>query len=319
VEPELKEMLQRRAGEARIEPELPRPVLRRARRRRAVNGALAACTAAAVVALAVVGIQAAMHSPSTHRPASHRSATPSGSIQGFALPRPFPGMWPESTVSEFTRTVRAVEGGAFRWRRDPELTAREFASDVMGWPAAAIRLRAEAVSRTEERLIIWNLVFDKMTGRSTSDPWLSTTLTLDAFGPPGSGVWVVTDVRSGAIDLQTPSTRQDLLIAKEAQPVAGNVLWMPFHGAVEAAEVPAAADSRLQPGPIDPWVPKLAFRRSARPQFKGILPATPTSFKGPVFLVVRLMTHARTSGVVTPGSETVAIVVRSMLVEPSHG
>src|SRR5213075_2973434 len=57
---ELKELLSKRADEVRVEPEIPRPVLRRARRRRVLNGALAGLTAAIVVAGAVIGIRTAL-------------------------------------------------------------------------------------------------------------------------------------------------------------------------------------------------------------------------------------------------------------------
>jgi len=63
VDRELKELLRRKAEEARLDPGAPAPVLRRARRRRIGNAVVAGLTTAAVVAGAFVGVRVALHQP----------------------------------------------------------------------------------------------------------------------------------------------------------------------------------------------------------------------------------------------------------------
>jgi hypothetical protein len=75
IDDELRELLSTKADEMELPPDAPTPVLRRARRRRGRNGALAGLMAVAVVAGAVVGGRALIHDlASVDRPAG--SVTP---------------------------------------------------------------------------------------------------------------------------------------------------------------------------------------------------------------------------------------------------
>jgi len=81
VENELKQLLRDRAEEMRLPPEIPRPVLRRARRHRRINGALAGVAAFAVIAVGIIGVRAAL----VHRTGV---STPAGPSDGGSDPVP---------------------------------------------------------------------------------------------------------------------------------------------------------------------------------------------------------------------------------------
>lgn len=93
MEKELKQLLRDRAEEMRLPPDIPRPVLRRARRHRRVTGALAGVATIALVAVGFVGIRAALDQrtevrtpvgPPTIEP------TPSPSVTTEPTPSPSP-------------------------------------------------------------------------------------------------------------------------------------------------------------------------------------------------------------------------------------
>src|SRR5919109_3421451 len=101
---ELKELLQDRAERVRVDsgPRIPRPVLRRARRRRALTGLVAGLTAAAVVAGAVVGLQAAFREQRKQVPVHHGTPNPSTASGQF------PGIWPVATQAEVAQLEAKV-------------------------------------------------------------------------------------------------------------------------------------------------------------------------------------------------------------------
>src|SRR5918992_6140916 len=84
MEDRVKVMLRDRAEDMRLEPEIPRPVVRRARRRRALNAAVAGTTALAVVAGAIVAVGLVMETRDSAPPAV--SPTPDGSVEPSPLP-----------------------------------------------------------------------------------------------------------------------------------------------------------------------------------------------------------------------------------------
>src|SRR2546421_9396792 len=96
METELKEMLKNRVEDVRAEPQIPRPMLRRARRRRALTAATAGLTVAIVVAGAVVGVRAAFHEQPKRVPIQP-GPSPSGTAEHF------PGIWPVATQAEVTQ------------------------------------------------------------------------------------------------------------------------------------------------------------------------------------------------------------------------
>jgi len=93
VENELKQLLRDRAEEMRLPPEIPRPVLRRARRHRLINGALAGVFAIAVIAGGIVGVRAVLvHRAGGSRPAGPPSVgatqSPSATTEPTTSPSP---------------------------------------------------------------------------------------------------------------------------------------------------------------------------------------------------------------------------------------
>ncbi len=93
MENELKQLLRDRAEEMRLPPEIPRPVLRRARRHRRINGALAGVAAFAVIAVGIIGVRAALvHRTGVSTPAGpptvEATLSPSATTQPTTSPSP---------------------------------------------------------------------------------------------------------------------------------------------------------------------------------------------------------------------------------------
>jgi hypothetical protein len=192
---ELKKMLDERAEEVRVDPNLPRPVLRRARRRRFLTGAMAGLTAAVVVAGAAVGIQTALN--------------------GRAAPANTPSLSRSSSTTPTTT--------------DPKGVALAFAHAQMGWDGAGLSAKRTDLSQTEVRIDLWNLAVTKRAGVDPQAPDFAISFTLDQRN---DGTWDITDVRTGLIDLVEPSSRQDVLAVGKPQDLSGTLKWTPAEGIV---------------------------------------------------------------------------------------
>jgi hypothetical protein len=269
MDSELKEMLRERAEDVRVKTDLPRPVLRRARRRRALNAAVAGLAAGVVVAGAVVGVQAALH---------NRAAP--------IAPSPTPSA--------------TATGGSFG--TDPEDVARAFADQQMSWGTAGVSLERTDVSSTEVRIDLWNLAVTKRAGVGPRAPAFATTLTLQGGGSTGpDGVWEVTDVRTGLIDLQCPSSRQDVLAVSKPQDLCGTLAWTPAEGIVDAALYVGALPTRDKPSPPS----AICQAPISFPDFNGRFGFVPGGADS-AFLAVRL---------VDPEGVTMGMMARKMVLE----
>src|SRR5437764_8768926 len=152
METEIRELLQERADEVRVAPDLPAPTLRRARRRRIANSAVAGLTAVVVVAGAVVGVQAAFHRGVGPTPVGNGTAAPTPQMSATAPvgpgTTPFPGIWPERNADELQAEQATVDQGKDRYRLDPEQTGIEFAHQALGWDPAIGDAKVEDRPRT---------------------------------------------------------------------------------------------------------------------------------------------------------------------------
>jgi hypothetical protein len=263
---ELKEMLDERAEEVRVDPNLPRPVLRRARRRRFLTGAMAGLTAAVVVAGAAVGIQTALNG----RAAPANTPSPSA-------PAPTEG----STSA------------------DPEDVARSFAETEMGW-VAGVSVQRTDVSSREVRIDVWNLAVTKRAGVDPDSPEFATSFTLDQRT---DGQWEITDVRTGLIDLECPSSRQDALVVGKPQDLCGTLAWTPAEGVVKAVLYVGALPTEDNPTPPS----AICQAPISFPHFNGKFGSTPGGADS-AYLVVRL---------VDPEGVTIGLMARKMVLEPS--
>jgi hypothetical protein len=204
VEPDLKELLHRRAQDIRIPPDLPPPTLRRARRRRGWSVAFVGMTALAMITGVVVAFQLTSttsrrigESPSPLGP-TEPTPVPPGTDSDFAVP----SVWPETNLDDVRAEQAAVDGGADSWRTDPTETARRFAVSVLGWDqAVASQMYPDGVVPTDDGDAFVTA------GPYASGHGLITGVTLDLSqrGRRGQGgIWSVVDVVpdvSGGIDL----------------------------------------------------------------------------------------------------------------------
>jgi len=140
VESDLKEMLDRRAEDMHLPPNLPPATLRRARRRRGWSVAFTGVTVVAVIAGTVVAIQASSTTTGhrvgeTPTPPQPTEGTPPPLVEGdFAVP----AIWPETNPADIQAEQSAVDAGADSWRTDPASVGRRFARDVAGWDDVAV-------------------------------------------------------------------------------------------------------------------------------------------------------------------------------------
>lgn len=126
METELRELLQERAEEMRIDPEIPRTVLRRARRRRAGIVLAAGAVAAGMVAAAFVGGRALVA----------MSVDPDRRDPGQVGPAvEWRGIWPQDSREEAEAAQAAADAGdpSHTWQLDPREVIERYAFDVLGW------------------------------------------------------------------------------------------------------------------------------------------------------------------------------------------
>jgi hypothetical protein len=119
---DLKTMLDDRAEEMRLDPRMPARVLRRARRRRAANAALAGAVTVGLALGAFVGARALLEPTPSLRP-----TTPSVPTEEF-----YPFIYPP-TLEELEVTQEQVAQGSMPMWTEPEGAAILFAVNVMGW------------------------------------------------------------------------------------------------------------------------------------------------------------------------------------------
>jgi hypothetical protein len=143
VEPDLKELLHRKADDMHLPPDLPPVTLRRARRRRGWSAAFASMTAVLFVAGTITGVQLMTRSSGT---TIGQSPAPTGTPDEPTTPEPapadsefaVPAVWPETNRADIESEQQRVNTGADRWRTDPLATASHFANDVAGWNDVAV-------------------------------------------------------------------------------------------------------------------------------------------------------------------------------------
>ena len=145
---DLKQLLQRRAEDMRIPPDLPPATFRRARRRRGWTAAFAGVTTITLIAGTVLALQSTVFS-SQRRIGD--MPTPSSSTQPTSRSpvvdsHPFPGLWPASSAAAMRYYEREVEEGRQTWLLDPWETSRRFAFDVLGWRSSDIHVTMSNVA-----------------------------------------------------------------------------------------------------------------------------------------------------------------------------
>ena len=133
---ELRTLLQDKADEVRLHGRIPEDVLRRSRRRRVANGALAGLTAAAIAAGIVVAGRAAL----TRTVGAPPEVAPGGVGQSGAASYPF--IYPE-TQEVLEATQAEVAQGSMPMWTDPEGVAILFAVNVMGWDMDDVVVEAD--------------------------------------------------------------------------------------------------------------------------------------------------------------------------------
>src|SRR2546423_653965 len=274
---DLKELLQERAEGVRMDPNprLPRPMLRRGRRRRALTGAVAGLTAAVVVAGAVVGIQAAFHEKAQPKPAHHGpSPAPSG---GSSSAVRFPGIWPVANRPELASLFRDRAGIVhFKSVLTSTEAALAFASHVLQWAPSRTVVHGSRVAGGHARVTLWN----EDMGRFS--PQIGLNVDLQRFSQGAREVWVVTRAQSGLMDVRCPSPRQDVLLPGAPINVCGRLSQPPSGWTMDATVEYAA--SELQPSEAQNGTNPVIAGRA----FKGTIVLTATYADADVTLAIRL-------------------------------
>jgi hypothetical protein len=264
VEPDIRDLLQERAGDVRIAPELPAPVLRRARRRRGVTATLAATTALVLVAGAVVGLRATVVGRTTPGDTTPPpTAAPSPSTSPSFEPGPavmgFPGLWPGAGPE---RLREAYVGGS-TWLVHPEQTATEFARLIVGWPGDRIRVHDVSTIGDASVVTLWD------TGMSaTFASNVALVVDLQRIGGMDPPLWDVVRVGSGLMRVTCPSPRQDTIQPEAPLEICGELSTPPAGWRISATV--EYAGSELQ---------------GSEAQSTADIPVTGSQFRGPLSLI----------------------------------
>jgi hypothetical protein len=193
---DLRVLLEDKAEEMRIEPRIPGPVLRRARRRRAATAVGAGIVAAGVALGAIVGIGALVERVPSSRP---REAAVGGAGT------PAEAVFPDTEEQIAAIQGQVAEGHTPGWT-DPELTAVTFATNVLGWDMADVA--ADVRGDDPVTVIITNPTLNRRFSPG-ADIRMAVTLA-EAKGQPGpqDDIYVVMSTYAEDIQLNSPQPGQ---------------------------------------------------------------------------------------------------------------
>lgn len=200
LENRLPELLHHAAVGAPADGRIERTVLRRARRRRVLNASAAGLAAIALIAGAVLGARELVLSNRTTPADQSPSPSQGTEILVWALPG---AVWPEVDEGSLEDAQARADAGELGWRLDPVQTATSFATEVLGWDPADVRidLAEWATGGGAARVVaeISNAGLGPAEG--TAGPAAPKTLvTLRQLGQTGdSGVWTVVGADSDLI------------------------------------------------------------------------------------------------------------------------
>jgi hypothetical protein len=271
VDGKLRELLREKSEQMRLDPVMPVPVGRRARRRRAGNAFLACIVVVSIGAGAFISIDAAL---------KHKALPPSP-VPATTAPNPGPrgvphffGVWPVDTASTAEAFVNRVKAGHDLWALEPNTEAVHFATHVLHWPKESVAVHDSVDMGGTASATIWNR---DMSSSFSADVALNFT-----FGSPTGfpSVWVIERVASGLFDLQCPSIRQDVLVTGKSQAICGAFSQAPASWTVKATLSPAGTALGSSDGQQTSDIPVSGDR------FDGSLPPTPDLHGNDAELVV---------------------------------
>jgi hypothetical protein len=181
---DLKTMLDEKAEEMRLDPRIPRGVLRRPRRRRAANAVLAGTVTVGLALSAFVGARALLDQTATPQPVV--PAAPTEELYRFVYP---------PTPEELELTQRQVADGHIPLWTVPEQVAGFYVRDVMGWDLA------DAVLEVQEG----DPVVVVATNPTASEIPTRLSMALVAGAPgPDDDIYAVASAETDALSIEAP-------------------------------------------------------------------------------------------------------------------
>jgi hypothetical protein len=296
VDTEVRELLRQKAEEMDGASQMPRPVLRRAHRRRAVNGLVAAVTAGAVIVGAFFGGQALLRPRAEGVPADNRPSTvTTPGLSQDELSPAFTAIWPERNADELrAEQIRVKEHpDADAYRLDPKETAVEFAHQVLGWDPSIIDATVEVTPGpapnppVDVALHFGTLIREE--GLPPQAPY-GLTVTVAQLGNTGDlGIWSVIRVRSDLVDLSCGIT--SAVDVGESIHVCGSTAWDPTLATAKAWATPGdAATTGLDP---DEASPTLDLPLASDGTFDGDLGPVPSGFGNSTVVVIEILDQTK--------------------------
>ena len=183
---DLRQMLQRKAGEVRPPTSLPPGLLRRARWSRVRTSAVSLVVGAALIAGAGAGLRTMLlGEPRPYDP---------GAANEELLP-----IWPAREADELDALQESAGDGGSTQLQSAESAARGFAVDVLGWDQGDVRVETSAAQATS--IAISNPALAEQAGVPGE---LTTRLTLARWEGRDDGIFVVTQAFSDDIALRHP-------------------------------------------------------------------------------------------------------------------
>jgi len=187
VDVDLKTMLDEKAEEMRLDPRIPRGVLRRARRRRAANALLAGTVTLGLALGAFVGARALLDETAVPQP-----TRPGGTTDEF-----YPFIYPP-TLEELEVTQEQVAQGSMPMWTEPEGTAILFAVNVMGWDMDDVEVDIQG-SGEEITAVIRNHRISLAAGSGRD---LRTTIFLFQVPEPGPRMYAVLAAQAEGLEIE---------------------------------------------------------------------------------------------------------------------
>jgi hypothetical protein len=184
---DLKTILDEKAEEMRLDPRIPRRVLRRARRRRAANAILAGTVTVGLALGAFVGARALLDETAVPQP-----TRPGGTTEEF-----YPFIYPP-TLEELEVTQAQVAQGSMPMWTEPQGAATLFAVNVMGWDMDDVEVDVQG-DGDEITAVISNPRISRAAGSGRD---LRTTLFMFRVPEPGPNVYAVLAAQADGLELE---------------------------------------------------------------------------------------------------------------------
>jgi hypothetical protein len=230
----LKTVLERKADEMRLDPRIPRGVLRRARRRRVSIAVVTGAVVTGVVVGGLVGGRLLLEATATGTRETRPALPPSSSF--------YPYIYPE-TRELFETTLDEVSQGSMQLWTTPEGAAHLFAVNVLGWEPEDVEVEVQGATA-----VIRNPALPEA---ARFEGGLATTLLLSQIPEVDPAIYVVEAATAEFMDVEPVGRDGDIGSSGELA-FRGRLAMVPDQATVVLSHVDPEGQTTTASSPVEP-------------------------------------------------------------------